>query len=209
MRTDPPIGDELTRMLATMKTNVLRRADETRDQPAPARQTRMRIIGITIALVSLLIVGSAGAALATGIIPSPFPQPVPVATSTPSSTPTPSTTPTTAPTSTPPVDEATIRAEARAEAAQACTTIAAALDENGNSTDEPVWHAALLDAHNLVQQAADSDAAWAEMSTHIATLIETPSAEPDGTPEQKNNYFYAYLPVATDCSALDVPLPTD
>ncbi|QWT23224.1 hypothetical protein KPL76_10810 [Subtercola sp. PAMC28395] len=85
-----------------MKTNVLRQADETMKQPAPTRRTRTRVIGITIAIVSLLIVGSAGTALATGLIPSPFSAPKnPVTTSTPSLVFTPTTTPTAPTTSSP------------------------------------------------------------------------------------------------------------
>jgi hypothetical protein len=85
-------------MLTTMKTNVLKRAAETMNQPAPAGRTRTRIVGITIAIVSLLAVGSAGAALATGIIPSPFTAPESPVTS---STPSPLITPTTTPSATP------------------------------------------------------------------------------------------------------------
>jgi hypothetical protein len=80
-----------------MKTDVLKRADETMNEPARARRTHTRIVGITIAIVSLIVVGSAGAALATGIIPSPFTSPeIPVTTSTPSPLITPTPTPTAA-----------------------------------------------------------------------------------------------------------------
>ncbi|GAA0994793.1 hypothetical protein [Subtercola frigoramans] len=65
------------------------------NQPTPAGRTHTRIAGITVAIVGLLVVGSAGAALATGIIPSPFTAPeIPVTTSTPSPLITPTTTPT-------------------------------------------------------------------------------------------------------------------
>ena len=101
MRTDPPSGDELTSMLTAMKTNLLRRADTSMKDFTPARRSRGRIVGITLALVGLLVAGSAGAALATGIIPSPFalnlvqtPTPTASPTPTPTETPTPTPTPT-------------------------------------------------------------------------------------------------------------------
>lgn len=98
MRTDPPTGDELTSMLTTMKADVLRRAGQS-DAPSPARRTRGRALGVGISLVALLLVGSAGAALAAGVIPSPFGDPAPTIvtpTSTSAVTPTP-----TVPTETP------------------------------------------------------------------------------------------------------------
>ncbi|CAN5131207.1 hypothetical protein BH09ACT6_BH09ACT6_19200 [soil metagenome] len=103
MRTDPPTGDELTSMLTTMKTNVLRQTNTSMTTPTPARRTHSRAIGITIAIVSLLVVGSAGAALAlngNALFNAP-PAPSATVTPTPTPTPTPTVTPTKAPTESP------------------------------------------------------------------------------------------------------------
>lgn len=111
MRTDPPTGDELARMLTSMRGEVMRTALQDAAEPAIGRaerpgrsRIRGRVVAIAIALVSLLVVGGAGAALAAGIIPNPFdtpPAPAPTVTVTvtasPSSTPTPTPTPPTAP----------------------------------------------------------------------------------------------------------------
>lgn len=67
MRTEPPVGDEMDRLLATMKSNVLDEVGRTR----PARRARNdhRIIGAVVAAVLLLGAGS-GAAFALGILPT-------------------------------------------------------------------------------------------------------------------------------------------
>jgi hypothetical protein len=92
MNTEPPTGDDLQRMLVSMKQNVLERAI---DQP---RRRAHRTLGIVIGLVALITVGSASGALALGVLPAPFAAKAP---SAPTSTPAPVVTPTTAPTPTP------------------------------------------------------------------------------------------------------------
>jgi hypothetical protein len=64
MRTEPPTGDELTRMLVQMKRNVLEQAAEP--EPKRSRLTD-RVVGGTLAVALLLGIGTAGAAIA-GVI---------------------------------------------------------------------------------------------------------------------------------------------
>lgn len=87
MRTEPPTGDELARLLVSMKQNVLERA--ARDRPAAAQrpQRNDRAIGIMLGVAILLGLG-AGGALALGLVTPPFGV-VSEATSTPTPTPTP------------------------------------------------------------------------------------------------------------------------
>lgn len=105
MNTEPPEGDELQRMLVSMKRNVL-------DRAAPRPKRRRGRSGLVIGVVALLAVGTATGAVALTLsqqdepVASPVqtqePEPAPSAT-TPTSapitaTPTPRPTPTTAPT---------------------------------------------------------------------------------------------------------------
>lgn len=87
MNSEPPIGDDLQRMLVSMKQNVLERAEP--------RKRRGRRTGIVITVIALLAVGTAGGGVALGLIPtSPTePEPTPSATSQPSQTVTPSSAP--------------------------------------------------------------------------------------------------------------------
>ena len=103
MNTEPPTGDDLTRMLVSMKKDVLERAaDTTRRRPG-------RRFGIAFGLVALIGLGSAGGAVAMGFVPSPFEglaQPEPSASVSAPPAPTPTATPTpepSAPPSTQPV----------------------------------------------------------------------------------------------------------
>jgi hypothetical protein len=90
MRTEPPTGDELTRLLTTMKGEVLRMAAS--NPPAPERRrsnVRRRALGVLAAVVSVILVGGAGAALALGVIPGVgAPAPVVTASATPAPGPT-------------------------------------------------------------------------------------------------------------------------
>jgi len=90
MNSEPPTGDELNRMLVTMKQNVLERTTES------PRRKRNRNLGLGLGLAALLAIGGGSGALALGMLPSPFQASAP---STPTSTPTP--TPTVRPTATP------------------------------------------------------------------------------------------------------------
>ncbi|PZF30824.1 MULTISPECIES: hypothetical protein [unclassified Curtobacterium] len=87
MNSEPPIGDDLQRMLVSMKQNVLERAEP--------RKRRGRRTGIVITVIALLAVGTAGGGVALGLIPtsSTEPEPTPSATSQPSQTVTPSSAP--------------------------------------------------------------------------------------------------------------------
>ncbi len=103
MRSDPPTGDELTRLLVSMKQNVL---EQVANEPAPASAKRMpradRIIGLTLGVLLLLGVGT-GAAFAFGVVPfGGEPGAAPVATPKATQAATPSPTPTPTPTPTPP-----------------------------------------------------------------------------------------------------------
>ena len=91
MRSEPPTGDELTRMLVSMKRKVL---DQVANEPASAARSRSthRMIGLGVGVTLLLGVG-AGAAFALGIVPSSG-DPVagttaPAASTAPVDTPTP------------------------------------------------------------------------------------------------------------------------
>ncbi|MDN4649602.1 hypothetical protein [Curtobacterium sp. PsM8] len=107
MNTEPPTGDDLQRMLVSMKQTVLDRAEDRR--PAPRR--RGRRAGIVIGVIALLGLGATSGGVALGMIPQPFtasaPAPTPspsepVAPSTPESAPvqeTPDPVPTPTPTS--------------------------------------------------------------------------------------------------------------
>ena len=82
MNTEPPQGDDLQRMLVSMKQNVLERAT-----PRPKR--RGRRAGIAIGVVGVLLLGAAGGGVALGLIPTSITaEPAPTATPTPEPTPT-------------------------------------------------------------------------------------------------------------------------
>jgi hypothetical protein len=118
MNTEPPEGDDLQRMLVSMKQNVLERAT-----PRPKR--RRGRSGIVIGAVALLAVGTATGAVALTLsqqnadpVAAPTqtqqPEPSPSAT-TPSSAPiTGAPTPKPTPTPTPPSTAATIPSDCRA-----------------------------------------------------------------------------------------------
>jgi hypothetical protein len=94
MNTEPPVDDELARMLVSMKQNVLEHA-------APRRPRRARRVGVVIAIVALVGLGTASGAVALGMVPNPVVVAAPTATSAPSRTPsTPASAPFT-PTATP------------------------------------------------------------------------------------------------------------
>ncbi|PYY33020.1 hypothetical protein [Curtobacterium sp. MCBD17_030] len=85
MNTEPPTGDDLQRMLVSMKQNVLEHAEERHPEP---RRHRSRIV---IATVALLALGTAGGAVALAVVPQvqqAAPAPSPTAEpSVPASTP--------------------------------------------------------------------------------------------------------------------------
>ncbi|ROS58744.1 hypothetical protein EDF42_3541 [Curtobacterium sp. PhB172] len=107
MNTEPPEGDDLQRMLVSMKQNVLERAT-----PRPKRHGRR--VGIAIGVVGVLLLGAAGGGVALGLIPTSItaeptptasPSTEPTQTETPSGAPvvgqpTPTSTPSATPTST-------------------------------------------------------------------------------------------------------------
>jgi hypothetical protein len=85
MNTEPPTGDDLQRMLVSMKQNVLEHAGERHPKP---RRHRSRIV---IAAVALLALGTAGGAVALAVVPqvqqaAPAPSPT-TEPSVPASTP--------------------------------------------------------------------------------------------------------------------------
>jgi hypothetical protein len=96
MNTEPPMGDDLNRMLVSMKQNVLER---TAGQP-PRRAPRH--VGVIIGLVALIGLGSASGAVALGLVPKPFAERAPVVP-TVTEDPAPPVTETEAPPSTAPV----------------------------------------------------------------------------------------------------------
>jgi hypothetical protein len=89
MNTEPPEGDDLHRMLVSMKQNVLERAT-----PRPKRR-RVRP-GIAIGVVGLLAIGTATGAVALSLSQQERPTAAPTQTQQPEPTPS-ATTPTSAP----------------------------------------------------------------------------------------------------------------
>ncbi|WP_448811209.1 hypothetical protein [Agromyces bauzanensis] len=97
MRSEPPAGDELTRMLVSMKRSVLQ---QVANEPAPAKRTSRadRIVGVVLA-AALLVGVAAGAAFVFGVAPLGQYSMHPASTASPK----PVTSPT--PTPTPPATE--------------------------------------------------------------------------------------------------------
>lgn len=83
MRSDPPTGDELTRLLVSMKRNILEQVAREAAAASRKRSTH-RVIGLSLGVV-LLAGAGAGAAFALGVVPT--------STMVAASTPTPSHTP--------------------------------------------------------------------------------------------------------------------
>ncbi len=82
MDSEPPKGDDLQRLLVTMKQDVLARA-------TPRRGPRRRRTGIAIGVVAALLLGAAGGSVALGLIPGQDDRAAPpAATATPDPTPT-------------------------------------------------------------------------------------------------------------------------
>jgi len=104
MKSEPPTGDELTRLLVSMKRNVL---EQVAQEPAPAkRMSTRRILGFGLGVAALFGVG-AGAAVAL-MLSAPQEDSATPATETPSSTP--SRAPTTEYSSSPPSAPPTVPA---------------------------------------------------------------------------------------------------
>ncbi|MDQ0893543.1 hypothetical protein [Agromyces ramosus] len=98
MRSEPPTGDELTRLLVTMKGNVL--AQVAQEATSAKRSTLTdRVIAIALGVALLLGIG-AGAAFAFGIVPPLAAPPTATSAAAPTPTPTPKPTPTLTPTPT-------------------------------------------------------------------------------------------------------------
>lgn len=102
MNTEPPTGDDMQKMLVSMKQNILRSAAETPQSNREREPWFKRHLGITFVLVVVLGLGSTTAALAA-ILPATFQftASAPISTPTMSSAPTPSATPSAGPTITP------------------------------------------------------------------------------------------------------------
>jgi hypothetical protein len=92
MKAEPPTGDELTRLLVSMKSKVLEQvAHEPVVSPKRSPFTD-RVIGVVLGVAMLLGLG-AGAAFALGIVPPLAAPPATTAMETSSPTPTPTPTP--------------------------------------------------------------------------------------------------------------------
>lgn len=90
MKSEPPTGDDLTRLLVSMKKNVL---EQVAKEPSPAKRSASvnRAVGLGLGLTLFLGVG-AGAAFALGVLPGPSndtPAVTADSTQTPTATPTP------------------------------------------------------------------------------------------------------------------------
>jgi hypothetical protein len=110
MNTEPPTGDDLQRLLVTMKTDVIGRvAAEPRRNPSRRHWT------LILAFLALLSIGGVSGAVALGLVPQPFAaapptSPSPTTTSEGSTaplsqTPTPSAVPSTTPSELPAVQD--------------------------------------------------------------------------------------------------------
>lgn len=89
MDTEPPVGDELQRMLVTMKQGVLERA-------TPRSKRRHGHTGVVVGVVALLALGTASGAVALTLSQQDRPVAAPVQTQEPAPAPS-ATTPTSAP----------------------------------------------------------------------------------------------------------------
>ena len=90
MDAEPPVGDDLNRMLVSMKQEVLQRAAQ--EPPAKPRPWARRHLGLTLGLVALLGLGGATGALAL-VLPSPFEASAPATTAPPEPSAAPEATP--------------------------------------------------------------------------------------------------------------------
>src|SRR4029453_17719063 len=86
MKSEPPTGDELTRLLVSMKRNVL---EQVAQEPAPAKRMSLRrMLGLGAGVVALFGIG-AGAAFALGVISAPQEDSATSTTDAPSAPPAP------------------------------------------------------------------------------------------------------------------------
>lgn len=86
MKSEPPTGDELTRLLVSMKRNVL---EQVAQEPAPAkRMSTRRMLGLGLGVTALFGIG-AGAAFALGVITAPQEDAATSTTDAPSAPPAP------------------------------------------------------------------------------------------------------------------------
>jgi hypothetical protein len=111
MNTEPPTGDDLNRMLVSMKQNVLERTTDQQPPRAP------RHIGLIIGLVALIGLGSASGAVALGLVPKPFAERasvVPTATEDPAPPVTETEAPPTTAPAVPPVKRVSIPTDCKA-----------------------------------------------------------------------------------------------
>ena len=83
MRTDPPEGDDLTTMLVAVKGRVLKQASATRQ-----KRRRFGLAGLLLGGAAILVIGGAGAAVATGYVTGVF-HTIPHSTNRPSDPPLP------------------------------------------------------------------------------------------------------------------------
>lgn len=115
MKSEPPTGDELTRLLVSMKRNVL---EQVAQEPAPAkRMSTRRILGFGLGVAALFGVG-AGAAFALGVLTGPQEED----SATPA-TDTPSSAPSASPTVPPPSDYAVTAGQPASRYGLDCATL--------------------------------------------------------------------------------------
>lgn len=166
---------------------------------------RRRISLLVGAIVAALVVSGGGFAYA---LSATVLKPAPASTSSaaPIERETPSVTSSPVPSPPPTQDPA---ADAREQVHQACQLLTSALDSDGNIVSADAWAASLASGRQLADSAAGSDPAWASFASHLTALSETALPGPDATDAEKNSYFDAYLPVASDCTTIGVPLGTD
>ncbi|WP_420369617.1 hypothetical protein [Curtobacterium sp. L1-20] len=130
MNTEPPEGDELQRMLVSMKRNVL-------DRAAPRPKRRRVRPGIAIGIVGLLAIGTATGAVALSLSQQDRPVAAPVQTQEPEPAPS-ATTPTSAPITASPTPRPTPTQNTVANIPTDCRALVPAADYDRLFGDTPV-----------------------------------------------------------------------
>lgn len=158
MRSEPPTGDELTRLLVAMKRNVF---EQVGKEPVRAAKTRSahRIIGLGLGVILFAGLG-AGAAFAFGVLPVP-PKEDNAIIVTPAPTPTPTPTPT------PPSSEYTVEPAPPIDPLTTVTEIVVRPE-----------HLELRDAQGVEVETLSYDA---DASTFIGTLSTVLGAAPESS----------------------------
>jgi len=184
MNTEPPTGDDLQRLLVTMKQEVLQRASTTPQTGAGRPSWARRHLGLTVGLVALLGVGGVTGALALGLPPAleaRAPGPTTTPTSEPSTAPPSPASPTPA---VPPADAPAPSGPPRPAADLDCAALGdrvgiTTLGEGIAPYEEGAWHYSPTTASQT--QAGVLDCRWTpggeSYAVRGATVVVSPAAD--------------------------------